>query len=523
MTVVQANILGFAYTAVKALLEVFLIGFSGYIFARNGTLNKPTLKSLSLISVNLLTPALMFSKMTETLDPALLMELWNEPMFYFIYGGFSLLWSRIGSRVLRLNNEYARLCDVATFFSNTNTLPVSLIKSIALSSGSQFLLKDADDTPLKVAARGVSYAMIFATLNNILRWSFGVALMGGLGSKDKQAFNSVNVSPRTPAFARSSSADRVPSQSNSDTSGDELAPLLLGEPALSPPPQRSWLRRVISAFSARVGVVYGSVQPFVTPPVYAIAAAFIVITIKPLHHAFMDSSTMLYTLWSAIDMCGDACVPLILISLGGQLGLMARERQQPARTNDIERCQCSTSGAEQLSDSDEHSADMTRAPSSAQLVEGVSCVEHRPGATPPSIILRTATDSGGNTIQLNQVSSGTDCTEEISDRELRSGVIMVLVGRFVFVPTLAIVLISTLRILFPQLLPIMVNDPVYMLTLLILSSTPPAINLITVSQATGKFETEAAEILFYGYVLGIFVLAIEVSGFLWLTSALSSI
>lgn len=100
---------------------------------------------------------------------------------------------------------------------------------------------------------------------------------------------------------------------------------------------------------------------------------------------------------------------------------------------------------------------------------------------------------------------------------------MVLVGRFVFVPTLAVILISSLRIFLPNLLPIMANDPVYILALLILSSTPPAINLITVSQATGKFETEAAQILFYGYILGIFVLAVEVSGYLWLTSVLSSL
>ncbi|KAJ2076855.1 hypothetical protein H4R24_005463 [Coemansia sp. RSA 988] len=522
MTVVETNILGFAYTAIKALLEAFLIGFSGYIFARNGTLNKPTLKSLSLISVNLLTPALMFSKMTETLDPALLLELWNEPMFYFIYGGFSLMWSRIGSRVLRLNDEYARLCDVATFFSNTNTLPVSLIKSIALSSGSHFLLKDAEDTPLKVAARGVSYAMIFATLNNILRWSFGVALMGGLGPKDKQAFNSVNASPRSPA-SRQSIENPALSQSDSTMFDDELAPLLLGEPVLSPPLRRSRLRRIILALGARVCAIWGSIQSCLTPPVYAITAAFIVITIKPLHHSFMDPNAMLYTLWSAIDMCGDACVPLILISLGGQLGLMARERTQPVRTSTSESCQCNVSGAEHLSDSDDHSADMTRAPSSAQLAESTPCVEHRVSPIPPSILLRTATDSGGNTIQLSHDRSGSGFIGERSAQEQRNGVIMVLVGRFVFVPTLAVALISTLRILFPHLLPIMVNDPVYMLTLLILSSTPPAINLITVSQATGKFETEAAEILFYGYVLGIFVLAIEVSGFLWLTSTLSRI
>ncbi|KAJ2691517.1 hypothetical protein GGH99_002360, partial [Coemansia sp. RSA 1285] len=167
----EANVLVFAYTAVKALLEVFLIGLTGYIFAKNGTLTKPTLK------------------MTETLDPGLLIELWNEPFFYFIYGGFSLLWSRFWTRTLKIEEDYGRLCHVATFFSNTNTLPVSLIKSIALSAGSQFLLKDANDTPLKVAARGVSYAMIFATLNNILRWSFGVALMGGVKTAAKRVAN----------------------------------------------------------------------------------------------------------------------------------------------------------------------------------------------------------------------------------------------------------------------------------------------------------------------------------------------
>ncbi|KAI9472655.1 auxin efflux carrier [Coemansia mojavensis] len=372
----------------------------------------------------------MFSKMTETLDPGLLLELWNEPVFYFIYGGFSLLWSRVGSRMLRLNSDYARLCDVATFFSNTNTLPVSLIKSIALSSGSHFLLKDANDTPLKVAARGVSYAMIFATLNNILRWSFGVALMGGLSPKNKSAFNSVNATPRTPAPAN---FDR------SSQSSDELVPLFLGEPAQPLLRHPAGLQRITNKLSG----MWATIRTCITPPVYAILAAFIVITIKPLHETFMNPNTLLYTLWSAIDMCGDACVPLILISLGGQLGMMKREKQQSA--------------------------------------------------------LSTETSA-----------------------EQRKGIVLVLVGRFVFVPTLAIILISTLRIVFPSLLPIMSQDPVYILTLLILSSTPPAINLITVSQATGKFETEAAQILFYGYILGIFVLAIEVSGFLWLTSALSN-
>ncbi|KAJ2165324.1 hypothetical protein GGH16_004398 [Coemansia sp. RSA 560] len=173
----------------------------------------------------------------------------------------------------------------------------------------------------------------------------------------------------------------------------------------------------------------------------------------------------------------------------------------------------------QLSDRErgDESAGVTRAPSSTHL-DVATCGQN----DVPVIVLRTATESGGSTVQLSRTPTDT-CLDAMSQRQQRRGVILVLTGRFVFVPTLAIILISTLRIVFPALLPIMSQDPVYILTLLILSSTPPAINLITVSQATGKFETEAAQILFYGYILGIFVLAIEVSGFLWLTNVLSNI
>ncbi|KAJ2497665.1 hypothetical protein IWW47_003591 [Coemansia sp. RSA 2052] len=475
--------------------------------------------------------------MTETLDPALLKELWNEPVFYFIYGGFSLLWSRMGSRMLKISGEYARLCDVATFFSNTNTLPVSLIKSIALSSGSQFLLKDANDTPLKVAARGVSYAMIFATLNNILRWSFGVALMGGMEPPSKSAFNSVNATPRIPApgpspndIAETLRIDvaEAADESDDDDSSAELTPLFLSSPAQRLRSERSQLAQLCDRVVLASQDVWESAQRSITPPVYAIVAAFTVIMIEPLHQSFMDPNTVLYTLWSAIDMCGDACVPLILISLGGQLGMMARETTLlDAKPSDLERqCDILRSDSQSLTGPDTPGA--TRTPSTTLLATSAmrsSTPGSASGPPIPSIVLRSATENGSSPVLLRQpiVDFSRSGSQAISESEQRRGIILVLVGRFVFVPTLAVILISTLRVFFPHLLPIMADDPVYILTLLILSSTPPAINLITVSQATGKFETEAAQILFYGYVLGIFVLAVEVSGFLWLTNVFANI
>ncbi|KAJ2709174.1 hypothetical protein H4R19_004385, partial [Coemansia spiralis] len=393
--------------------------------------------------------------------------------------------------------------------------------SIALSSGAQFLLKDAADTPLKVAARGVSYAMIFATLNNILRWSFGVALMGGLGTTpSRSAFDSVNASPYSPV--RRGPVPRLSGGSDPrDSDSDELTPLYLGDPEQSlPPRQRTGPAQLLGALAGHARAAWEAAQPCLTPPVYAIVAAFIVIMIQPLHESFMDPDSLLNTLWTAIDMCGDACVPLILISLGGQLGLMAADsRHPPLAAAEDSQCASVRDGL----DSDDSADEVTRAPSRTRLAD------HRQSPSPPAIILRTDTRAGGSSVELSRAGAAGQYTprlraldnDTLSARDQHKGVVLVLVGRFVFVPTMAVIVISVLRIWFPTVLPIMAADPVYMLTLLILSGCPPAINLITVSQATGKFETEAAQILFYGYVLGILVLAVEVSGFLWLTSALS--
>ncbi|KAJ2850201.1 hypothetical protein GGI22_005412 [Coemansia erecta] len=437
-----------------------------------------------------------------------------------------------------MDKDYARLCDVATFFSNTNTLPVSLIKSIALSSGTQFLLKDADDTPLKVAARGVSYAMIFATLNNILRWSFGVALMGGVKQTKRTDFNSVSTTPRTGAHSRTASSARglppspplAPSGSpaldmlrtfaRDSIDDDELTPLYLGVPAHAVRPSKTH-RAMQLARSAGKGIrrAWDSAQTCITPPVYAIIAAFVVILIDPLHEEMMKEASVLHTLWSAIDMCGDACVPLVLISLGGQLGMMSAQK-----SNEQPKSATQPMGAESPTNS-------TRFPSSVHIGSvHVAVSDESSDRGVPPIMLRTDTEAGGSTIDLGERAEMMERGGEVQDdegdarisvREQRKGAAVVLVGRFVFVPTLAMILITTLRVVFPRLLPIMTNDPVYILTLLILSSTPPAINLITVAQATGKFESEAAQILFYGYVLGIFVLAVEVAGFLWLTNMLT--
>ncbi|KAJ2776871.1 hypothetical protein GGI15_004703, partial [Coemansia interrupta] len=44
---------------------------------------------------------------------------------------------------------------------------------------------------------------IIATLNNILHWSFGFALIGGVSTNSQSAFNLVSASLRSPSLPQS--------------------------------------------------------------------------------------------------------------------------------------------------------------------------------------------------------------------------------------------------------------------------------------------------------------------------------
>ncbi|KAJ1916255.1 hypothetical protein H4219_003875 [Mycoemilia scoparia] len=511
------------------------------------------LKNLSVMNLNLFTPALLFSKMVDTLNPTMLLELWTEPVIYILYGSASLLWTRVGRKLLGIPGEYGRLLDVATFFSNTNTLPVSLIKSIAMSSGAAFLFNGPTDTKEQVAARGISYAMIFATMNNILRWSLGMILMGESSSspsaqqKKSLAPHSINPSPNIsyPSSANGSTTTihnqgqsavdlgaellAIPHQSK-DTQViniDERTGLLshsMGGPSSyrypsSDDDDNTSVRtsRSDGTFSPMSGDLTMFVPTRTTPtlasrvkgvlrsiasgiksclnmPVYAILLAFVVICIPSFHAKFKSADSIFYTLWSTIDMCGDACVPIVLISLGGQLGTVKAKHEKA------------------------HSAENEANSSGAVATAGTAAP-----TTSSELAGQDVNGNGYSAVPMPLVRANTTNNSFVSTSIQNRGVILVMTGRFLFVPTISVCVLSFLRIYLPNAIPLLAEDPVFMLTLLILSATPPAINLITVAQATGKFEDEAALILLWSYLFGIAIMALEFSGFLWLTNVLKSV
>ncbi|ORX66945.1 hypothetical protein DL89DRAFT_61990 [Linderina pennispora] len=394
-------------------------------------LRKPDLKILARINISLLTPALMFSKISGSLDRDTLFRLWLVPVLYGLLGYAGYLWVQYAGRRIKLPDGYKRLCGIAVFFSNVNTIMVPIVQTIAASPTAEYLLRDDDDTPEELANRCIAYGMLVSIINNLLRWSVGVALML------PEQHGPMEEMPGTlsPIPMRASPGRESEQSSLSDYSDEQLE---VGMLSLRP------AHGVVATAANACVRIWARIQPCMTPPLVAVITAVLVVLVPAVQDMLLAEGTYAFTLWKAIDTCGEACIPLTLLALGGQLYVM-EDRDAEFET-----------------------------------------------------------------------SSSTD----VSKRTQEHGIMLVMMGRFLVVPTLMCLSLFIVHMLFPMLMPLLQQDPVLFLTLALVSATPPAVNLLTMSQKMGLYENESARILTYCYIMGIFVLSVEVSVFLWLTSLL---
>ncbi|KAJ2537591.1 hypothetical protein EV175_006677, partial [Coemansia sp. RSA 1933] len=397
---------------------------------------------LARINVSVFTPSLLFTKIAKSLDSEMLIELWFVPILYLLLGSVGLEWTRLGGRALGLTDAFRRLCSVAVYFSNVNTIMIPIIEGIAASPDSRFLLRDKHDTPQDMADRAIAYGMIIGIMNNLLRWSVGVAIMSPpkrttTDAASDSAASLPALNPHTGGMPCGEDAD---SQTQSPCS--EQTCLLVGDLAQTEP-----------AAATRQGVhsrIWDIVRPCLTPPLCAVVVALMVVLTPPLQQSLLQQGTYTYCLWKAIETCGQACIPATLLALGAQLAI----KRKPGS----------------------HSS------------EGVASAEEY----------------------------------QVSEKEQNKGIMLVVLGRFAVVPVCCCAILFAIHSFAPWMVPLLRTDRMLFLTLAIVSATPPALNLLTVAQSLKMYEGESARILSYSYIVGMLVLSVEVSVFLYLASLLGS-
>ncbi|RKP12450.1 membrane transport protein-domain-containing protein [Piptocephalis cylindrospora] len=313
-----------AITAVQSISQVVCTGLFGHILAKRNILTPPLQRGLSQLTICLFTPCLLFSNTVRSIRQDTVMDLWPIPCYLLLFTFLSMSLASISARFLHLTPSQSNFMRATLTFSNTNTLPIALVESLSYSSALPWLqspgksedeLEDSED----IAARGVSFIVFYSILGNLIRWSYGTTLL----SKDEDAQISGSYSDRhTPqrGAEEEGGAQRPHTPSPSSPVSANHHPILMtrGRPA----PRR----QEEMAGGRERG------EPFSNPPtVGALLGMFVALT-PAIRDLLIPQGAPLYTtLFKAVDGCGKASVPLIVVCLGAQLTTLSRSPPSPSQ------------------------------------------------------------------------------------------------------------------------------------------------------------------------------------------------
>jgi len=321
---------------------------SGYILARRGILDKATQKQLNVINVNFFTPCLLFSKVAFFLSPAKLRELWIIPIFFLLVTGVSLGAAWFLGNLFRLRPSQRNFAMAAATFMNSNSLPVALLQSLAATVPG--LRWGEDDTKDAIIGRALTYLLLCSTIGQFLRWSYGVHLLSKAdpleeeigdesGLQDDATPRSEVSDTRTPPVRAPNrrhtapvfysfpstpflAADNLPPNpeidSDSDSNSDDDEILI---PAWSRP-SPTFLQRV----GRSVRTVWKKVTNFLTPPLWASIISLAVALNQPLQHVL---EVHLHPVQGAITQAGNCSIPITLVVLGAYFYRPPVEKAEP--------------------------------------------------------------------------------------------------------------------------------------------------------------------------------------------------
>ncbi|KAI9890280.1 MAG: hypothetical protein M1814_004315 [Vezdaea aestivalis] len=157
----------------EAVLEVVCVSLPGYIIARQGMFDAEMQKFLANLNVMLFTPCLIFTKLASQLTADKLVDLAIIPVIFGIQTLVSYLCSVAVAKAFRFKKRQSNFVIAMGVFGNSNSLPISLVLSLAQTISGLHWNKIPGDNDNEVGARGILYLLIFQQLGQLVRWSWG--------------------------------------------------------------------------------------------------------------------------------------------------------------------------------------------------------------------------------------------------------------------------------------------------------------------------------------------------------------
>lgn len=95
----------------------------------------------------------MFSNIASTISMEHLLAFWPIPAFFAVYATLTFTMGNLMGHLFGLNAPYRRFVLACAMFGNTNSLPIAIITSLAVSEAGKTLFWNEEDTQESVAAR----------------------------------------------------------------------------------------------------------------------------------------------------------------------------------------------------------------------------------------------------------------------------------------------------------------------------------------------------------------------------------
>ncbi|KAF8929262.1 hypothetical protein BGZ52_002423 [Haplosporangium bisporale] len=359
-----------------AVSQVLVVVACGVILSKTGYLSQTAQKSISKVNLYFMTPCLLFTKIASTINWTQFLAFWPIPVFYVFFSSVSWGVAKVGSRLLGYSKDEEKFVIASVLFSNTNSLPMALLQSLAFSAAGSRLLRDENDTKIEVAARGISYILFYAIFGNLVRWSYGFTL---LVPKDDpvedqeeepvlyqpqpiQPAQSILINVDGPSSRRSDASTlTIPSIYRSETENDVATPKANNAyPTFIPNLQtdRNSLHPLSIPSSSNPGLsvahspsastrsflyqkttsAFDRVRQVLTPPLLTALMALVIGLVPYLHQLFMSPDSTVYRfLIRPVENCGDAAIPMILLCLGAQVVHFAEQSKTDAQKPEVQK------------------------------------------------------------------------------------------------------------------------------------------------------------------------------------------
>ena len=202
---------------------------------------------------------------------------------------------------------------------NSNTLPVALIQSLVGSVPELHWVRDGSDTdtPDDMMGRALTYLVLFSTLGTVLRWSVGANLLAKVttevappsdrpltGYADDVTDFLIDQRHRTQFAERAQSQDSRAEAYHDDPNADEST-----DRHVRFAPARESRLRAVQRF---IGSAIRMVLDFMTVPLWAALASFVVALIPPLQRFVVSLSSLV----GVLKQAGSCSIPLTILVLG---------------------------------------------------------------------------------------------------------------------------------------------------------------------------------------------------------------